>query len=133
MNDQYQIEWYSPKLGTPIVSLAEYGLVFNKAAAEALHYPSRIRLGFDKNKLIIAVRPVDNDDQDSFQFSERERKGFIRINSKDFIRFISRFISDIKLDKAVRFLSRYDEINELLIVDLRQPIDTDNNVAEEEL
>lgn len=127
----YEIEWYNPELGTPIVSVAEYGLVFNKAASEALKNPTKIRLGFDKKNLIIAVAPVNEHDSNGLQFSGKERKGFTRINSKDFVRFITRHMADFKLEKAVRFLARIDENEGILIVDLKLPIDADKDVPEE--
>lgn len=129
---KYEIEWYNPKLGTPTVSLAEYGLVFNKAATEALRNPGKIRLGFDKKNLLIAVVPTDKDDPTGLKFLGKERRGFTRINSKDFIRFIIRYIPDFKIGKAVRFLARFDEEEGILIVDLKQPLDMDKDIPEQE-
>ncbi|MEW6573751.1 MAG: hypothetical protein AB1374_08985 [Bacillota bacterium] len=125
---KYEIEWYNPEVGTPIVSLAEYGLVFNKAASELLGNPNKIKLGFDKKNLIIAVASADNDDSSALQFYGKERKGFTRINCKDFVRFITRYFPDINLVKAIRFLARMDKEEGILVVDLKKPIDAEDSL-----
>lgn len=128
----FNIEWYSPSLGTPIVSLAEYGIVFNKASIVSLGSPHSIKLGFDKeNKYIIVVGVKEEESTgDTFIFSSKEKNGFIRINNKDFIRFVLRYCPEIKLDKAKRFLSIKE--GDFLVVDLNSPADINDDVIEEE-
>lgn len=120
-------KWFSPKLGTPIVSVAEYGITFNKAAAEEMGNPERIQLGFNTEMKLIGVKPLKEYDEElekeSFSFAEKERKGFIRINNKDFIRFISRYCPEINFSKAVRCLATMDEEQNVLIVDLSNPLE----------
>ncbi|WP_237718784.1 hypothetical protein, partial [Alkalibacillus haloalkaliphilus] len=103
----FNVEWYSPNLGTPIVSIAEYGIVFNKASIVALGSPYAIKLGFDKEKKCIVVLGVNESEytEDAIVFKDKEKSGFIRINNKDFIRFILRYCPELRLDKAKRFLS----------------------------
>ena len=57
-----EFEWFNPAVGTPIVAVGEYGLGFNKAAIEALGTPAKVRVGFNKEKRIIAVMPTSEDD-----------------------------------------------------------------------
>lgn len=52
----YAVEWFSPSLGTPIVSLAEYGVVFNRAAIAALNSSYAIRVGFDSEKNLLSYK-----------------------------------------------------------------------------
>ncbi|WP_419954758.1 hypothetical protein ACN6MT_03085 [Neobacillus niacini] len=120
---EFNVEWYQPTLGTPIVSLAEYGVVFNKAAIYALNNSHSIRIGFDRERRCIIVQGVSITEatDDTILFAEKERNGFIRINNKDFIRFILRYCPEIKLEKAKRFLSRLE--GQYLIVDLNAPAD----------
>ncbi len=124
----FKIEWYSPSLGTPIVSLAEYGITFNKAAIAALNNASYIRIGFDRVRKLIVVQGLmeseNQSGQDLIPFIERERNGFIRINNRDFVRFILRYCPEIKLDKAKRFLGRVE--GEFFVVDLNTPADSDD-------
>jgi len=91
------IEWFNPDLGTPMVSMAEYGLTFNRAAVETLGRPWKVGLGFDKENRRIVVRPIRSETDDGemvsrgLPFAERERDGYVRISSKDFVRFVARY------------------------------------------
>lgn len=124
---EFNVEWFSPNLGTPIVSLAEYGIVFNKASIVAIGSPHSIKLGFDReNKYIVVVGVTESEATDeSIIFGSKERNGYIRINNKDFVRFVLRYCPEIKLEKAKRFLSRKE--GEFLIVDLNSPADISEN------
>ncbi|MGG0939853.1 hypothetical protein ABHN11_28000 [Brevibacillus centrosporus] len=120
---QFNVEWFSPSIGTPIISLAEYGIVFNKAAITVLNNAHSIRIGFDRDQKLIIVQGLkeEQSSDDTIAFAERERNGFIRINNKDFVRFILRYCPEIKLDRAKRFLGRVE--GEFLVVDLNTPAD----------
>lgn len=128
----FNVEWYSPNLGTPIVSLAEYGIVFNKATIVSLGTPHSIKIGFDREKKYIIVVGVTESEstEDAFVFKSKEKNGFIRINNKDFIRFVLRYCPEIKLDKAKRFLSRMED--NFLVVDLNSPADINEDTDEQE-
>lgn len=134
----FNFKWYRPSIGTPIVSLAEYGITFNRAAAEEMSLPEKIQLGFDEDLKIIGVRPIHNwqeDDKDLLQFAGKERVGFTRINNKDFIRFISRFCPEMKFERASRYLAKWDENLGVLIVDLKNPLEgsiSENESEEQE-
>jgi hypothetical protein len=120
-------QWFNPKVGTPIVSVADYGITFNKAASEEMRNPKRIQLGFNAKTKQIGVKALhevnDETENVSFAFANRERNGYIRINSRDFIRFISRHLPELRFDKAVRCLAWWDDEQNVLIVDLNNPID----------
>ncbi len=122
-----RFEWFNPSLGAPIVSVAEYGLTFNRAATEMLGKPDKIMLGFDKDNRLIAVKPLSKDDADAksygIAFARKERDGYVRIASKDFIRFILRYCPELKLDKTVRCLARWDDTEGLMLVDVKNPLD----------
>ncbi|MCI1859852.1 MAG: hypothetical protein LKI80_17165 [Sporolactobacillus sp.] len=127
-----KVEWYSPNVGTPIVTLAEYGIVFNKAAIISLNSPYAIKLGFDKENKYIVVAGVSEEEfsEDAIAFMSKEKNGYIRINNKDFIRFVLRYCPEIKLDKARRFLSIKED--DFLVVDLNSPADVNEDVSESE-
>ncbi|WP_341302383.1 hypothetical protein MHB44_08515 [Lysinibacillus sp. FSL H8-0500] len=129
---EFNIEWYSPNLGTPIVSIAEYGIVFNKASIATLGSPHSIKIGFDREKKYIVVIGVTEEEstEDTIEFIGKEKNGFIRINNKDFVRFILRYCPEIKLDKAKRFLSRKE--GEFLVVDLNSPADINEDAEMQE-
>jgi hypothetical protein len=122
---EYNFEWFNPTVGTPIVTLGEYGLGFNKAAIEALKSPARVRLGYDKKHKVIAVMPAGEDDKAALPFASKERNGYIRVSTKDFARFIMRYNPELKLDKAIRCLAWVDGKTGALLADLSRPIDSE--------
>jgi len=129
---QSNFEWFNPMVGTPMVSFAEYGLGFNRAAIEALGNPAKVRLGFDKESRIIGIMPATEDDLTAVVFASKERNGYVRISSKDFTRFILRYCPDLKLEKALRCLAWFDEVQGALLADLKQTVDSDvDNNSEE--
>ncbi|MDQ0191262.1 hypothetical protein JI721_12110 [Alicyclobacillus cycloheptanicus] len=113
------IDWYNPSVGTPIVTIASYGLTFNKAAISELKDPPYIRVGYVRDRNFIVVQPVQTDEPDSMLFSERKRNDYIRVNSKDFIKFIARYC-DLQLDKSVRIPAYWDDESSVLVVDLNK-------------
>ena len=118
-------EWYDRQLGAPTVTVAEYGLVFNESAIRTLGKPGRVMLGFDKRELVIAVKALmgtESLNSRSFPFAERIRGGFARINSKDFVRYISLYLPQ-PITKGVRCIARWDEEKKLMMIDLRQALD----------
>lgn len=129
---QSKFEWFNAMLGTPMVSIAEYGVGFNRAAIEALGNPVKVRLGFDKENRVIGVMPTTEDDLSAVVFAGKERNGYVRISSKDFTRFILRYCPDLKLEKAMRCLAWYDEDSGTLLADLKQTVDSDVDSNSEE-
>jgi len=128
------IEWFDPKLGTPSVSIAEYGLTFNKAAVEIMSNPSRVLLGFDHEKKIVVVKPLyhpsNEETNKSFSFAERERSGYVRIASKEFIKFIIRYFPGIEINKTIRCLARWDDKEKMLLFDLVTEITESKSATE---
>lgn len=118
-------EWYSPRIGAPIVSIATYGLTFSSGAVEALGNAQFVMLGFDEEKGVIGVKACDEDNAKAIEFYGRIRNGYVRISNKDFIRFLeSKMPEDFKVDsKAIKYFTRWDKENEILTVDLNQPMD----------
>lgn len=124
-------EWFDPQIGTPMVSVAGYGLTFNKAAVELLSRPAKVALGFSKTRKAIAVKPVADEDDDigthGIEFNRRERNGYVRISSKDFIRFVARYCPDVDFSRTVRYLAYWDEKARAMLVDLEHPVDTNGD------
>ena len=122
-----EFQWFNPVVGTPIVSIAEYGIAFNSAAAIELGNPERIKLVLNREHKVIGVKPMSNvnkvTERETFIFAERERNGYVRINNKDFVRLISLYCPEFKFDKTIRFSAKWDDTEQILIVDLNNVID----------
>lgn len=130
----FEFEWFNKELGASTVTVAEYGLVFNRAAIEALGRPEMVMLGFDKINLVIGIKPVLSEQvghSSGFLFIERERNGLVRINSKDFIRSIRQYWTVGSLNPAKRYNGVWDEDNGVMYVDLKRTIgDAEDDVEE---
>jgi hypothetical protein len=112
------IEWFDPKIGVPIITIAEYGVTFNKAAIEAMGNPERVKLGFDKQYKKMCIMPVEDEDERAFAFADKERDGYVRINNKDFVRFVLRYFPELTLDKSIRCVAIWDAEKRLLFADV---------------
>lgn len=116
--------WFDRRSGVPVVSVSEYGLGFNRAAIEMLGYPKAVRLGLSKKRRLIAVQALKaGTDANGFEFASRERDGYVRINSRDFIRLLQSYHPGLKFEQARRCLARWDDEAGLMYVDLDHVVD----------
>lgn len=114
-----EISWYDPSVGTPIVTVASYGLTFNEGAINELKNPKYVRLGYVKEENCIVVQPLENNETGAIAFAEKRRDKYIRIQNRDFIRFVTRHF-DMNLEKSVRIPVYWDVNNGFLIVDIQK-------------
>lgn len=122
-----QISWYDPSVGTPTVTVASYGLTFNEAATNELRNAPYVRLGYVKDKNWIVVQPLEENQVAALAFFERKRDKYVRLQSRDFMRFITRHY-DLNLEKSVRIPAYWDEENNVLVVDLQKAeVESDND------
>lgn len=135
----FEFDFFDPNLGSVTVSVAEYGLTFSRAAVEVLGRPNYIMLAYDKNKCVIGVVPAAESETRKIEFISKVKNGYVRINTKDFIRFLMKYYPDDAQmfgSKAIRYFSYWDENNNVLVVDLKRPIDQmmeeDKNNCDEE-
>lgn len=108
------IEWFNPKIGSPKVTLASYGLNLNAAAFTYLDNPKEIAVGCSDNKIIIM--PVKEKG-----LRVREANGVYRITNRDLIRFIGIQLKiDLKISaKSIKKPLIWDKDNECLIADFK--------------
>lgn len=130
----FEFEYFNPALGAITVSIAEYGLTFSKAAVEVLGRPQYIMLAYDKNKRIVGVVPVEEGENKKIEFISKIKNGYVRINTKDFVRFLMKHFPDAPQmfgNKATRYFSYWDDELEVLIVDLKRPLDQQSEEEKE--
>jgi hypothetical protein len=120
-------EVFDPRIGSVSVSVAHYGLTFSRAAVEVMGKPKYIILGFDKSDSVIVIKPAEESDPRKIAFIEKEKNGNVRINSKEFVRMLMRYFpnDDRFSGKASRYLSYWDDEEGALLVDLKRPLDSD--------
>lgn len=119
----YNFRWSAPSAGAPIVSIASYGFTFNSSVIEMLGKPTKILIGYDDESRVIGIKPVDGGaDARAYEFIKKERRGYIRISNKDFIKYIEAS-SGINYAKAKRYIAIWDNSEEVLILKLDEPMD----------
>lgn len=117
MNDSVlRFEWYEPG-SVPTVTLAEYGVMFNTAAYQALGSPNRVGLGFDKDSLVMAVAPMTGEHPKSLRVTSNRQ--YHRVNTKEFIRYVLSYLPKKRHLGAQRYMAAWDRDLGYLLVDLK--------------
>ncbi len=119
----YNFRWSAPYAGAPIVSIASYGFTFNSSVIDMLGKPNRVMIGYDDSLRTIGIKPIDDDsDKRAYDFIKKERRGYIRISNRDFIKYIAAS-TGISFNKAIRYIATWDNNKEVLILKLDEPMD----------
>jgi hypothetical protein len=119
-------EWFDPEIGMPMVSIADYGITFSKSAVKILDRPEYVALGFDKENKRVVVKEVGEDFKNKIPFIDKERNGYVRINNRDFVRFVMKYLPEVNFtSKATRFLTYYDDEEDILVIEMTRPLDVE--------
>jgi hypothetical protein len=65
------------------------------------------------------VQPLEENQAGAVPFAEKRRDEYVRIQSRDFVRFITRHF-DINLEKSFRIPAYWDEVYEILVIGLQK-------------
>ena len=114
----YNFDFSFARSGTPVVTLSATGISFNTGARSLLGFPQRVDIGYDAQAKVIGVRPhaESNDATEPYEFEPREKDGWVRINAKDFSRYLEQQTGMKFREKAKQFLPEFDEDTGMLIV-----------------
>ena len=103
--------------GTPVVTLSATGIAFNTGARSLLGYPPQVDIGYDVQEKAIGICPhMDGSTARPYDFESREKDGWVRINAKEFSRYLEQQTGIKFREKAKQFLPDYDETSGMLIV-----------------
>lgn len=118
------IEWFNPRAKLPLVSIHQYGLVFNQAAVALLSRPTYVMLGFDAEKNLIVVKPIHDvstmSPDTAISFAARERNGSVRLATREFIRFVLSRKPELSSMVGARYSAYWDDKEKVLVVDLNK-------------
>lgn len=130
---EFNFEWFDVQVGTPIISVASYGITFSRSAVQKMGTPEYVMLGFDKINKVIGVKICDVNEKMKIPFASKERSGNVRLNNKDFIRFVASNMEDASIfeKNAVRFTGVWNDEQKIMTVDLKRPINSDGSDEEE--
>ena len=115
--DDFSFDFSFIRSGPPVVTLSATGIAFNSGARALLGFPEYVDIGYDSKAKAIGVCPhrVETD-QKPFEFEGREKDGWIRINAKDFSRYLEQQTGIRFREKAKRFLPEFYERDKMLVV-----------------
>ncbi len=122
------VQWFDPSLGTPVVSVSATGLTFNRAAVALLGRPRYVEVGVEAKARAVVVRKAEEAEEAAapargLPFCRpNSESSFVRVVSRDLLRFIAASVPDFPLGGASKFLARFDPETASLVVDLRQPV-----------
>lgn len=119
MRDEFNFNWFEPNTKAMTVSIAEYGITFPRNIIELMNCPKHIKLGFDKEKLLIGVQECTEEDEYKISFFTNKPQKYIRINSKSFIRHLGEIL-EYRFKNAEKFNTKWDNENKLLTIDLSE-------------
>ena len=99
----YNFDFSFARLGTPVVTLSATGIAFNTGARNLLGFPEKVDID-------------DNGANNSYEFESREKDGWVRINAKDFSRYLEQQTGIKFRERAKQFLPEFDRESGMLIV-----------------
>ena len=124
---KYNFNWSAVSGGAPYVTISSTQISFNSTSVEKLNSPEKIVIGFDEENCVIGVKAYTHDmNTKPYQFSEKVKNGCVRINCKDFIRYL-KALSDMDFSPSKKFVATYDAENEILIVKVKGGFENDND------
>ena len=115
--DEYSFDFTFIRSGPPVVTLSATGIAFNAGARALLGFPESVDIGYDAKAKVIGVCPHRPETlAEPYEFEKREKDGWIRINAKEFSRYLEQQTGMKFREKAKQFLPEYDEPNKMLII-----------------
>lgn len=123
---KYNISFFDVEKGAPSATIAEYGLTLNINATKMISNWKYAKLGYDKTKKIIIIKPHNNEDEASGSFVIQDKissSSYLRINSRDFARVIAQYFG-LSLTPSTRCLVEWDHEEEILIIDTNKILET---------
>ncbi len=115
--EDFNFDFSFIRSGPPVVTLSATGIAFNSGARALLGFPEYVDIGYDSKARAIGVCPHRAETAvEPYEFERREKDGWIRINAKEFSRYLEQQTGMRFREKAKQFLPEYDESSRMLIV-----------------
>lgn len=128
----FNFEWFDKSIGVATVSIGSYGITFNTAVLNMFPKDTKyIRLGFDKDGGIIGIMPMSKADNSAFEVNINTDKGWVRIYSKDFVRYVEVNNSNVDLTKTEKYMVEWNAELNMAIIDLNKKVKYNSNKNDE--
>lgn len=119
----FKFEWFDKSIGVATVSIGSYGITLNTAVLNMLPKDTKyIKLGFDKELGVIGIKPISEPDNSAFEANINTDKGWVRIYSKDFVRYVEVNNSNVDLTKTEKYMVEWNEEMSMAIIDLNKKV-----------
>jgi hypothetical protein len=120
-------EWVSRKKVDEIATIYETNITLNKSATSYFEKAYVVLLGIDKEKKLIAIKPIRRDETELEFISKDQRhnitvkSSYSRISNKRFIEDVSELIHlDFEENNYYKFEAYWSESDQALIIDLNK-------------
>ena len=121
--------WSLVKSGAPYVTVSSLGISFNPASIDKLGRPEQILLGFDESTLVLAAKAYQDEPAEPYEFASRVKNGWVRLSCKDFVRYLES-LTGLEFYPAKRYVAKWDAKNDLMLIDTKNPINSDEDENE---
>jgi hypothetical protein len=113
---KFNFDWNYVASGAPYITLSTTAIAVNTTAASLIGEPNEVVIGFDKDNMIIGIKPYQSGEEvKSYKFRGRMKNGWIRMGCKDFIKNLST-LTKLSFNPARRYIANYDEEENLLYI-----------------
>jgi hypothetical protein len=120
-------EWVSRKKVDEIATIYETNITLNKSATSYFEKAYVVLLGIDKEKKLIAIKPIRRDETELEFISKDQRhnitvkSSYSRISNKRFIEDVSELVHlDFEENNYYKFEAYWSESDQALIIDLNK-------------
>jgi len=123
-----EITWFNEKPKDLIVTLAAGNITLNKPATTFFENAYSVMLGFQKDKKMIVIKPLNkaeamrHDIPESNKYRITVRSSYSRVTNKAFMAEISGLAQIDLSQDAHKYKALWDHKNQILLVDLKEEI-----------
>ena len=116
-----EFEWFNPKQGIPMISIANYGITLSKSTLDILGNPTFVKLGYNCDNSLLCIQCCDSNDACAIELrysSKQLASGYVRICAKDFVEKISAIGNHGFSKITKRYIATYDSVENAIVADL---------------
>jgi hypothetical protein len=121
-----EITWFNEKPKDLVVTLAAGNITLNKPATTFFENAYSVMLGFDKDKSIIVIKPLNKEESmrhdipDKSKYKITVRSSYSRVTNKAFMDIISEMMQLNFENEVHKFKATWESKNHILVVDLKE-------------
>lgn len=121
-----EITWFNERPKDLVVTLAAGNITLNKPATTFFENAYSVMLGFDKDKGIIVIKPLNKEESmrhdipDKSKYKITVRSSYSRVTNKAFMDIIGEMMGLNFENEVHKFKANWESKNHIMIVDLKE-------------